>query len=262
MLRMQATGVESLWDEILPAEVKALPEDLAALDQLLCDPALLAPIAVRWERLLADAGRHAGRGRPTIAMETYVRLMIIKHRSGWGYETLMRGGVGLDPPAAVLPDRDERAGAGRVDGPQAHPPAGSGGRARDHARADSEGPAGEAVQASRGADRLDRGRGRREISDRLRAGGRRRPSTRARGSQTRGQDRREAQRGQGPHEVDGPQAQGADTLDPPPLRGSEDRSAEADRRDGHAAQAARSARHGNSPRPPGGVRAGAALVRS
>ena len=84
MLRMQATGVESLWDEILPAEVKALPEDLGALDQLLCDPALLAPIAVRWERLLADAGRHAGRGRPTIAMETYVRLMIIKHRSGWG----------------------------------------------------------------------------------------------------------------------------------------------------------------------------------
>jgi hypothetical protein len=60
---MQATGVESLWDEILPAEVKALPEDLAALDQLLADPALLAPIAVRWERLLADAGRHAGRGR-------------------------------------------------------------------------------------------------------------------------------------------------------------------------------------------------------
>jgi IS5 family transposase len=87
---MQATGVESLWDEFLPAEVKALPEDLAALDQLLCDPALLAPIAVRWERLLADAGRHAGRGRPTIAMETYARLMIIKHRSGWGYETLMR----------------------------------------------------------------------------------------------------------------------------------------------------------------------------
>lgn len=90
MLRMQATGVESLWDEILPAEVKALPDDLAALDELLSDPVLLAPIAVRWERLLAEAGRQAGRGRPTIAMETYVRLMVVKHRSGWGYETLMR----------------------------------------------------------------------------------------------------------------------------------------------------------------------------
>ena len=87
---MQAIGVESLWDEILPAEVKALPTDLQALDQLLDDEVLLAPITVRWERLLAEAGRQAGRGRPTIAMETYVRLMIVKHRSGWGYETLMR----------------------------------------------------------------------------------------------------------------------------------------------------------------------------
>ncbi len=87
---MQAAGAESLWDEILPAEVKALPDVLQTLDQLLGDQALLAPIAVRWERLLAEAGRQAGRGRPTIAMETYVRLMVIKHRSGWGYETLMR----------------------------------------------------------------------------------------------------------------------------------------------------------------------------
>ena len=90
MLRMEATGVETLWDEILPAEVKALPGDLAALDELLGDQLLLAPIMVRWERLLAEGGRQAGRGRPTIAMETYVRLMIVKHRSGWGYETLMR----------------------------------------------------------------------------------------------------------------------------------------------------------------------------
>ena len=87
---MQAAGVESLWDEILPVEVKALPADLQALDALLTDAELLSPIAVRWERLLAEAGRQAGRGRPTIAMETYVRLMIVKHRSGWGYETLMR----------------------------------------------------------------------------------------------------------------------------------------------------------------------------
>ncbi len=79
-----------MWDEILPAEVKALPDDLAKLDELLSDPALLAPIAARWERLLAEAGSAPGRGRPSIAMETYVRLMAIKHRSGWGYETLMR----------------------------------------------------------------------------------------------------------------------------------------------------------------------------
>ena len=90
MLTIRAAGTESLWDEILPAEVKALPDDLARLDGLLGDPVLLAPIAARWERLLAETGASSGRGRPTIAMETYVRLMIVKHRSGWGYETLMR----------------------------------------------------------------------------------------------------------------------------------------------------------------------------
>jgi IS5 family transposase len=87
---MSAAGAESLWDELLPEQAKALPDDLAALDELLSDPALLAPIAARWERLLAEAGSAPGRGRPTIAMETYVRLMVVKHRSGWGYEALMR----------------------------------------------------------------------------------------------------------------------------------------------------------------------------
>jgi transposase, IS5 family len=90
VLTIQASGTESLWDEILPAEVKALPDDLARLDELLSDPALLAPIGARWDRLLAETGASSGRGRPTIAMDSYVRLMIVKHRSGWGYETLMR----------------------------------------------------------------------------------------------------------------------------------------------------------------------------
>jgi transposase, IS5 family len=90
VLTMSAAGAESLWDEILPEEVKALPDDLAALDELLSDPVLLAPIALRWERLLAEAGSVPGRGRPSIAIEMYVRLMVVKHRSGWGYETLMR----------------------------------------------------------------------------------------------------------------------------------------------------------------------------
>jgi hypothetical protein len=52
VLTIQASGTESLWDEILPAEVKALPQDLARLDELLVDPCLLAPITRRWERLL------------------------------------------------------------------------------------------------------------------------------------------------------------------------------------------------------------------
>jgi transposase, IS5 family len=90
VLTLFADGAESLWDEILPEEVRILPEDLARLDELLCDPELLAPIALRWERELAEAGRFSGRGRPSMAMETYVRLMVLKHRCGWGYETLMR----------------------------------------------------------------------------------------------------------------------------------------------------------------------------
>lgn len=70
--------------------VNALSQDLVRLDELLADPRLLTPIGGRWERLLTETGASSGRGRPTIAMESFVRLMIVKHRSGWGYETLMR----------------------------------------------------------------------------------------------------------------------------------------------------------------------------
>jgi IS5 family transposase len=84
MLTLAAGQVESLWDEVLPLDVRELPEDLAALDVLLGDPALFQPIAVDWRR---EAVSH---GRPTIPMETYVRLMVIKQRTGWGYETLVR----------------------------------------------------------------------------------------------------------------------------------------------------------------------------
>ena len=44
MLRLLGGQVESLFDELLPVEVRQLPEDLAALDRLLGDPGLLAPI--------------------------------------------------------------------------------------------------------------------------------------------------------------------------------------------------------------------------
>ena len=91
MLRLGDGQVECLWDGLLGEEVRALPEDLAALDELLCDPALLAPIESQWQREAEAAGRSvASHGRPTISMQTYVRLIVIKHRTGWGYETLMR----------------------------------------------------------------------------------------------------------------------------------------------------------------------------
>jgi IS5 family transposase len=90
MLRLSGGQVESLWDEVLPIGVRELPGDLGALDVLLRDPALLAPIAAQWEREAAAGRASVGYGRPTIAIDTYVRLMVVKHRTGWGYETLVR----------------------------------------------------------------------------------------------------------------------------------------------------------------------------
>ena len=91
MLRLQGGQVECLWDEVLPERLRELPDDLARIDVLLRDEALLAPIEAHWQREAEARGRSArDHGRPTIPMQTYVRLMVLKHRYGWGYETLMR----------------------------------------------------------------------------------------------------------------------------------------------------------------------------
>jgi hypothetical protein len=44
MLRLAGEQVESLFDEALPLEVRELPEDRSGLNELLSDPALVAPI--------------------------------------------------------------------------------------------------------------------------------------------------------------------------------------------------------------------------
>jgi len=75
---------ECLFDVGLPVGVCELPADLATLDVLLDDRALFEPIGAAW-----TASARVD-GRPTIAMERYVRLMVIKTRTGWGYETLVR----------------------------------------------------------------------------------------------------------------------------------------------------------------------------
>jgi IS5 family transposase len=90
VLTLWADQAESLWDEGLPVEVRELPEDLAALDRLLSDPELLAPIVARWRREVAETRRAVlTDGRPTIAMESYVRLMVLRQRYRWGYRTLV-----------------------------------------------------------------------------------------------------------------------------------------------------------------------------
>ena len=90
MLTLVAGQAESLWDEALPVEVRELPEDLAALDRLLGDPELLGPIVERFRREVEEERRAVlTDGRPTIAMESYVRLMVLKQRYRWGYRTLV-----------------------------------------------------------------------------------------------------------------------------------------------------------------------------
>jgi len=78
MLRERAFG-ESLWESVLPAELRELPPELRKVDAILDDDRFLAPFRCR---LTARVGR------PTIPIETYLRLMYLKHRYGLGYETL------------------------------------------------------------------------------------------------------------------------------------------------------------------------------
>src|SRR5437870_2303106 len=80
MLRERAVG-ESLWEAVLPAELRELPAELGKVDAILDDDRFLAPFR---SRLTARSGR------PTIPIETYLRLMYLKHRYGLGYETLGR----------------------------------------------------------------------------------------------------------------------------------------------------------------------------
>ncbi len=84
MLVLLGGQAETLFDLALPVEVMDLPADLAGIDRLLGDPVVLAPVQECWE-VSARAF-----GRPSVPMDRIVRLMVIKARSGWGYESLVR----------------------------------------------------------------------------------------------------------------------------------------------------------------------------
>ncbi len=93
VLRVAADDQGCLLEALLPAwtGVRALPADLAAIDALLGDPGVFEPIRDLWCRVDAQRGTFAlTEGRPTTAMATFVRLMVLKARTGWGYETLVR----------------------------------------------------------------------------------------------------------------------------------------------------------------------------
>ncbi len=64
--RFEGVQTRCLFDQVLPAEVRELPEDRARLDELLADPALLAPIEAHWQAEAEQRGRSArAHGRPT-----------------------------------------------------------------------------------------------------------------------------------------------------------------------------------------------------
>ncbi|CKR03553.1 transposase [Mycobacterium tuberculosis] len=71
----------SLWESVLPEELRRLPEELARVDALLDDSAFFCPFVPFFDPRM---------GRPSIPMETYLRLMFLKFRYRLGYESLCR----------------------------------------------------------------------------------------------------------------------------------------------------------------------------
>jgi transposase, IS5 family len=71
----------TLWESLLPEACLGLPAELAAVDRLLDDPVFFAPYRSYF---------HATLGRPSIPIETYLRLMFLKYRYKLGFEPLCR----------------------------------------------------------------------------------------------------------------------------------------------------------------------------
>ena len=66
---------ESLWEAVLPVGLRELPAELGKVDAIVDEDRFLAPFR---SRLTARIGR------PTIPIESYLRLMYLKHRYGLG----------------------------------------------------------------------------------------------------------------------------------------------------------------------------------
>ena len=71
----------TLRDAILPAELLVLPVELGRVDVLPDDPVFFAPFATYFDARI---------GRPSVPVETYLRLMFLKFRYRLGYESLCR----------------------------------------------------------------------------------------------------------------------------------------------------------------------------
>jgi IS5 family transposase len=111
----------TLWEAILPEELRRLPAELARVDVLLDDPAFFAPFTPFFDPRI---------GRPSTPMETYLRLMFLKFRYRLGFESLCREvsdsitwrqfcRIGIDQPVphpTTLMKLTTRCGSVAVDG--------------------------------------------------------------------------------------------------------------------------------------------------
>ena len=80
MLRLRDPQ-DSLWDQLLPPQVRTVSAELSAVDACLADDRFFEPYRRRFHTVI---------GRPTVPVETYLRLMYLKHRYRMGYELLVR----------------------------------------------------------------------------------------------------------------------------------------------------------------------------
>jgi IS5 family transposase len=79
---LRAVGEQAtLWESILPEQCLGMPAELVAVDRLLDDRRFFEP----YRRFF-----HATLGRPSIPIETYLRLMFLKYRYKLGFEPLCR----------------------------------------------------------------------------------------------------------------------------------------------------------------------------
>jgi IS5 family transposase len=79
---LRATNPQrSLWEAVLPAEALGLSTELTMVDRLLDDPVFIQPFRGHFDPII---------GRPSIPIETYLRLMFLKFRYQLGYELLCR----------------------------------------------------------------------------------------------------------------------------------------------------------------------------
>jgi len=71
----------TLWEALLPAECLEMSAELVAVDRLLDDPVFFEPYRQFFDPIW---------GRPSIPVETYLRLMFLKARHGLSFEAVVR----------------------------------------------------------------------------------------------------------------------------------------------------------------------------